>query len=212
MTEEQALFVWSWSVESMPTNTNRRRFMQLAGTGAALSVAGCNALQSDGTPDGTATDGADGESSGSRTVTLQIQLGQQAQQQLQQQQLQIQSQIQSGNLSQSEGQAQIREASAELYADAIDSFESEVAADSNITVEDSVEAYGVVLASGSSDALIDSLSTDAVGSMYPESTFEQARSQAQQGTQTPAGGTQTDSGTDQSTTTETEQSTETPTQ
>ena len=193
----------------MPTNTNRRRFIQLAGTGAALSVAGCNALQSDGT---ATDDGSDGENSGSRTVTLQIQLGQQAQRQLQQQQLQAQSQQQSGEISQSEMQAQIREASAEVYGEAIDSFESEVAADANITVEDSIEAYGVVLVSGSSDALIDSLSTDAVGSMYPESTFEQAQSQAQQGAQTPTGGTPTESGTDQSTTTETEQSTGTPTE
>lgn len=194
----------------MPSNTNRRRFIQLAGTGAALSLAGCNALQSDGTPtDGTPTDGG---SAGRRTVTLQIQLGQQAQRQLQQQQLQIQTQIQSGELSESEGRSQIREASAELYAEAIDSFETGVASESNITVEDSVEAYGVVLVSGNSEALIDSLSADAVGSMYPESTFEQARSQAQQETQTPSGGTPTDSGSDQSTTTETEQSTETPTE
>jgi carbon monoxide dehydrogenase subunit G len=174
----------------MPTNTNRRRFIQLAGTGTALSIAGCNALQSDGTPtDGAATDdGSGGEVSGNATVTLQLQLGQEAQQQLQRQQLQIQSQIRSGELSQSEGQSQIRETQAELYGDAIDSFQSEIDGNANLTVEDSVESFGVLLVSGTPEALIGALNRDSVGSLYGESTFEQARAQAQQGTQTPSGG------------------------
>ncbi|WP_299269436.1 hypothetical protein [Halorientalis sp.] len=174
----------------MLSNTNRRRFMQLAGTGTALSIAGCNALQSDGTPTADDTDDSSGgETSGSATVTLQIQLGQQAQRQLQQQQIQVQSQIQSGELSQSEGQSRIREASAELYGDAIDSFQSENDGDTELTVEDSVEAFGVILVSGTPEALIDSLSRDAVGSLFAESTFQQAQSQAQQQTQAPSGDT-----------------------
>ncbi|RXK49371.1 hypothetical protein [Halorientalis pallida] len=168
----------------MSPNTNRRRFIKLAGTGTALSLAGCNALQSDGTPtDGTATADDDGQASGSATVALQIQLGQEAQRQLQQQQIQIQSQVQSGDLSRSEAQSQIRSTQEELYGEAIASFESGVADDSNLTVEDSVEAFGVLLVSGTPEALIDTLSMESVGSLYAESTFEQAKAQAQGQTQ-----------------------------
>lgn len=175
----------------MASHIDRRRFVQLAGAGVALSAAGCSALQSDGTTTGGTTTGddPDGAGAGSATVTLRLQLGQQARQELQRRQLQIQSQIRSGNLSQSEGQSRIREASAELYGEAIDAFETEVASESNITVEDALESYGLVLVSGSPDALVDSLSTETVGSMYPESAFERARTRAQQGPSTPTGGT-----------------------
>lgn len=175
----------------MPSNTNRRRFMQLAGTGTALSIAGCNSLQSDGTPtDGTGTDdGTDEQTSGSATVALQIQLGQEAQQRLQQQRLQVQSQIRSGELSQSEGQSQLREIQVELYGEAISSFRSAVQGDAALTVENSVEAFGVLLVSGTPEALIDSLTMESVGSLFAESTFQRAQAQAQQGTQAPADGT-----------------------
>ena len=186
MHESQSFLLSSVNDGPMSPNTNRRRFMQLAGTGTALSIAGCNALQSDGTPtdgtptDGTATeDGSDGQASGSATVTLQIQLGQEAQQQLQQQQIQIQSQVQSGDLSQSEAQQQIRSTQEELYGEAVSSFQSEVQGDSALTVEDSVESFGVLLVSGTPAALIDSLSMEAVSSLFAEATFEQARAQAQ---------------------------------
>ncbi|WP_335999222.1 hypothetical protein [Halorientalis halophila] len=170
----------------MPSNTNRRRFIQLAGAAAALSVAGCNALESDGTP----TDGEDttddGSTSGSNTVTLQVQLGQEAQLQLQQQQRQLQSQIQSGELSRAEAQSELQDLAAEQYGQVIDSFESKIEGE-DVTVEDSLPAFGVLLVSGDADAVLDTLELEEVGSIRAESEFESLQSRAEQTDgQTPA--------------------------
>jgi hypothetical protein len=180
----------------MDDSTGRRRFIQLAGTGTALSLAGCNAFQSDGTnsttndgarttdtgaqttDSGTATDGsADGDSD-TRRVTVQVQPDQE---ELQARQRELRSQLQEGEISNEEARAEAQRIRQELLSAATDAFESR---DSGLTIDDSIEQFGVFLVSGRATALIDALAFAEVGSLFAAETFEQARAQAQSGQQT----------------------------
>ena len=160
----------------MEFDTGRRRFLEIAGTGAALSLAGCNAQQTDGETTGTTGSGA--------TVTVAVQPDQE---QLQQREDEIRSQLESGNISQTEAQEQFRTAQSELRSAAVSSFE-EQAAESGLTIEDSIEQFSVLLVSGPATALIDALSFEMVNGLLPAETFQQAKEQVttQTATDTPS--------------------------
>jgi len=150
----------------MEFDTGRRRFLEIAGTGAALSLAGCNAQQTDGeTTEAAGSNGA--------TVTVAVQPDQE---QLQQREDEIRSQLESGNISQTEAQEQFRTAQSELRSAAVSSFE-EQAAESGLTIEDSIEQFSVLLVSGPATALIDALSFEMVNGLLPAETFQQAKDQ-----------------------------------
>jgi len=177
----------------MDIDTNRRRFLELAGTGTALSIAGCNALDSTETTasttntDSTATDdGAadDGEGNTDRTAALQVQPDQE---ELKTQQEQVSSKLQSGELSRREAQQEMQSIRQTLLADARASFEGRLEDESSLGIDDSLDQFGVYLVSGSAGTLIDSLSYSEVGSMFARETFEEAKSQTQQQTATPSG-------------------------
>jgi len=168
----------------MEFESTRRRFMQLAGTTATVSLAGCNALQggdSDGTETGTGPQSqtADAEPA---TVTVGVEPDQA---QLQERQQEIQSELQSGNLTQSEAQAEYRTAQESLIEEAISSFEERATSDLGLTIDDSVSEAGALLVTGPPAGLIDTLSVDSVTGLFPQATFEQIRSQAR--TETPGG-------------------------
>ena len=160
----------------MELDTGRRRFLEIAGTGAALSLVGCNAQQTDGETTGTTGSGA--------TVTVAVQPDQE---QLQQREDEIRSQLESGNISQTEAQEQFRTAQSELRSAAVSSFE-EQAAESGLTIEDSIEQFSVLLVSGPATALIDALSFEMVNGLLPAETFQQAKDQVttQTATDTPS--------------------------
>jgi len=151
----------------MASITDRRRFLQLAGAGAALSVAGCNALDD---VTGSANDG--GNDGDGRTVTLAVQPDQQ---QLQQRQADIQAQVQEGELNRSEAQVEFRTAQQELTTAAVESFRDRLD-DSPLSVEDSVAELGVLQVAGPADALLDTLAYEEVAALLPEETFETAAS------------------------------------
>ncbi|MDQ2053532.1 hypothetical protein [Halobellus sp. H-GB7] len=67
------------------------------------------------------------------------------------------------------------------------SFE-EQAAESGLTIEDSIEQFSVLLVSGPATALIDALSFEMVNGLLPAETFQQAKDQAttQTATDTPS--------------------------
>lgn len=155
----------------MDVETPRRRFLELAGTGTALSIAGCNALQN------AQSDGGNGDGDGSATVTVAVEPDQQA---LQQRRSEIQSQFQNGNMSRSEAQQQLQTAQTELLTEASDAFRSTAEQEDALTIENSVSDLGVFLVSGAPAALIDTLDGDAVGALLPESSFQQALAQAGQ--------------------------------
>jgi hypothetical protein len=163
-------------------DTDRRRFLQLAGTGTALSMAGCSAISEQ---IGSSDDGSGAESA---TVTLGVQPDEQSLQELQSE---IQSQVESGELDRMEAQAEFREGQTELTADAVDTFRNRTG-NVSVSVDDTVDQFGVLLVSGDPSELIGTLSFDEVSGLFPASVFEEARTQSGAG---PTGtGTTTESG------------------
>jgi len=153
-------------------DTDRRQFLQLAGTGTALSMAGCSALSNH--------DGSGGEGAGeTATVTLAVQPDEQSLQELQSE---IQSQVQAGELDRMQAQAQFRERRMELTRDAVDRFRNR--SNVSVSVDDTVAQFGVLRISGQPAALIDTLGIEEVSGLFPESAFEEAQAQAQGGTST----------------------------
>lgn len=191
----------------MDFTPNRRRILELAGTGTALSLAGCSALRgpSDNSTEpgepadtgaasasqqttGDRTDsrattqdsietGTDGSAGGDATVTVAVQADQQR---LQQRQREIQSELEAGNISREEAQQQARQLQVEFRTQAVASFRERASSTPELSVEDSVGRFGVVLVSGSTTALIDSLAFAEVNALLEEATFQRVKSQAQQ--------------------------------
>ena len=166
----------------MEFESTRRRFMELAGVSATVSLAGCNALQgisSGGTETGTGPQSQTANAD-SATVTVVVEPDQT---QLRERQQEIQSEIQAGNLTRSEAQAEYRTAQESLAEDAINSFEERATSDLGLTIDDSISQAGALLVTGPPAGLIDTLSVDSVTGLFPQATFEQIRSQVR--TETP---------------------------
>ena len=160
----------------MEFDSERRRFLELTGTGTALSLAGCSALQNQGATETNTTEGTSGENQRQR-VAVSIPADQQ---QLQQRQQEIQSKISSGNISRSEAQKRYRTAQQELRSNAVSSFRERASSMSNLTIVDSIAQFGIVLVAGTPTALIKSLSFDLVNALLPANVFQQAKTQFQQ--------------------------------
>lgn len=156
-------------------DTDRRRFLQLAGTGTALSMAGCSAISEQMGDDSEGDGGGDGGSAESATVTIGVQPDEQALQELQSE---IQSQVESGELDRMEAQAEFREGQTELTADAVDTFRNRTG-NGSVAVDDSINQFGVLLVSGAPSDLIGTLSFDEVSGLFPASVFEEARAQSE---------------------------------
>ncbi|WP_136590454.1 hypothetical protein [Salinigranum halophilum] len=179
----------------MDFDTGRRRFLELAGTGTALSLAGCSALQDDAAPQTTAeTATTAGSEGGTRRVTVALQADQQA---LQRRQQEISSELRAGNLTRSEAQQQYQATQQELLSNAVASFTDRVESTASLSVVDSVDQFGVFLVEGSATAVLDTLSFGSVNALLAAETFQQARQQAQRQQQ------QAQAQTEQSTTTTT---------
>jgi len=155
-------------------DTGRRRFLQLAGTGTAASLAGCSALSNH------QGDGGGGESGESATVAIAVQPDQQSLQELQSE---IQTQVQSGELDPQQAQATFQQRRTELTRNAVDTFRNRTG-NVSVSVDDTVAQFGVLLVSGDPSALIETLSFEEVSGLLPASTFEQAQAQAGTSTET----------------------------
>jgi hypothetical protein len=159
-------------------DTDRRRFLQLAGTGTALSVAGCSALSNH--------DGGDGSGGETATVTLGVRPDEGSMQELQSE---IQSKVQSGELGRMEAQQEFRSRRIELTRDAVDRYRNRTG-NVSVSVENTVGEFGVMLVTGSPAALVESLGFEEVNGLFPASVFEEAQAQAGTGTATPGNDTE----------------------
>jgi hypothetical protein len=173
----------------MEFKSTRRRFIELAGISATVSLAGCESLGTDGAPNSVQTDTGDGMAQ----VTVGIQPDQE---ELQQRQQEIQSDLRSGNITRTQARQQFQTAQRELLSDGIDQFKEQIGDD--ITVEDTVERAGALLVSGPAIRLIDTLAFDMVNGLFGAETFDEIQSQASTPTGTVTdGATATDSETSQ---------------
>lgn len=159
----------------MDFTTDRRRFLQLAGTGAAISVAGCNSLQNGGEQ---STPEANDEIEDTATVTLAVEIDEEA---LQEEQVKLQQQLANNTINQTEAQERFVSFQSELIAEAISRLEERVQDDPAISIDDTAEQLGIVLVSGTPKALIETLSSDVARGLFPEATFEEAQAQSQTG-------------------------------
>lgn len=157
----------------MEFDTERRRFLTLAGTGASLSIAGCASLQ-DGGPQAE-DDGTTGEIGETATVTVALEIDREALRQLQ---AELGQQLQNGTINQTEAQQELRRAQAELIADAIESYRNRISDDDSITIDETADQLGIMLVTGTPRALIGTLSTAEVRGLLPEGTFAEAQSQS----------------------------------
>ncbi|MFW6384880.1 MAG: hypothetical protein ACOCY7_01955 [Halodesulfurarchaeum sp.] len=158
----------------MDFTTNRRRFLQLTGTGAAFSLAGCNSLQNPQQQETTTAS----EGTGDATVTLALEIDQEV---LQEEQVELQQQMQNGTINETEAQERLQNLQTELIGDAMSSFQEQVRDDSSLSIDDTAEELGIVLISGTPSALIGTLSNEEARGLFPEATFEEAQAQSQSG-------------------------------
>lgn len=155
----------------MDLHTNRRRFLQLAGTSAALSLAGCSAP----TPDGTLAD-SDGNGAQIATVTVALEIDQEA---LQTAREDLVAKVQNGTLNQTEAQEELYATEAELLSDAAATFEERAGNSETLTIEETASEIGVLLVSGTPAQLIESIGHPEVRGLFSAETFEQALAQQQ---------------------------------
>ncbi|MFC7166023.1 hypothetical protein [Halospeciosus flavus] len=147
-----------------------------AGTGTAAALAGCSSMQNNTQP----TD--DGESSGSEpTVTVAVNADQQK---LRQRQQEISSEYKAGNITRSEARKQFQTAQQKLRAEAVNTFTARASSKSSLSIDNSIKQLGVLLVTGASAELINSLSFSEVNGLLPAQTFQQAKAQAAQQTET----------------------------
>ncbi|AOW80387.1 hypothetical protein HTSR_1209 [Halodesulfurarchaeum formicicum] len=153
----------------MELRTNRRRFLQTAGTGLTLSIAGCSAPAPSSGQAAT-----DEQGDGSATVTIALEIDQET---LQEKQNSLTEQLQNGSLNQTEARQQLYAAERELLGEAAATLEDRIASDERISVAESAEEMGVLLVTGSADALIRTLGYPEVRGLFPETTYEDALAQ-----------------------------------
>lgn len=135
----------------MTKGHNRRRFLQLTGTGAAATLAGCaaiNPLSDDADADEvlTAAVGPDPEE-----VDELIEA------------------IESGEIDQDE----VRNREQELIQNAIEDFEERVENDSDLTIEESAEQFGLYQIDGSAEAIVSALREGAITELHRAAAYDQ---------------------------------------
>jgi hypothetical protein len=167
----------------MEFESNRRRFLELAAPTTAAALAGCSSLTGSDSAQ-TETASTTDTAAETRTVGASVQLDQQA---LRERQAEIRSELQAGNVTRAEAQERFRRAQSELRAQAMASFRERVDAMPALSIEDTVDQFGLFLLVGPAAALIDTLSVDGIAGLLPAATFEEARSRAQSQTATATG-------------------------
>ncbi|WP_138005369.1 hypothetical protein [Halalkalirubrum salinum] len=168
----------------------RRRFLELAGTGAALSIAGC--LGDDGTDtdpaavendSDTTTEQTDDDETGGEDsiveegmVTVALQADQEA---LAEAQESIQAELEDEEISQQEAQVQLQETEQELLEEAGSAFESNIDELDGLSIVDTTPAIGAVLVDGEAESMIETLSFTEVSALLSGETYAEIREQGQ---------------------------------
>lgn len=178
----------------MDFDSTRRGFLTLAGASTAMTLAGCPGRQGDttdtegGAQDSQATAGPDSDTApattpadgAGRTAALAVQPDQQ---ELRQRQQQIRSDLEGGNITRQEAQQQAQQAEADLRTQALTAVRERLRSETDLDVTDAVDEVGALLVSGPAPGLVDTLAFEQVSALLPEQTFEEVKTQSQQGGQ-----------------------------
>lgn len=165
---------------------NRRRFLQLAGTGAAASIAGCSSLGLNDGQDANESDGEGDEDANVETVdvpesalTAAVQADQDEVQKLQSE---LSQQMEDGDLSQQEARQELQQKQLELRAEAATELETELEESDDLSVEGTIGEAGAVLIDGDADAMRTALNDGMMSALLPGEQFAsiQQRQQLQQ--------------------------------
>lgn len=157
----------------MDLRSDRRRFLELAGAGATLTLAGCTAPS----PGETLAESDEGpESMATVTVALEID-----QEELASVREKLVTEIQNGTLNESAAQTQLYETEAELLSEAASTFEERTRSSESLSIEKQATEIGVLLVSGTPTALVQSISQPEVRGLFSADTYEQALAQQNEG-------------------------------
>lgn len=165
---------------------NRRRFLQLAGTGAAASIAGCSSLGLNDGQDANESDGEGDEDANVETVdvpesalTAAVQADQDEVQKLRSE---LSQQMEDGDLSQQEARQELQQKQLELRAEAATELETELEESDDLSVEGTIGEAGAVLIDGDADAMRTALNDGMMSALLPGEQFAsiQQRQQLQQ--------------------------------
>ncbi|MBZ6496252.1 hypothetical protein [Natrinema longum] len=149
-------------MSNLPT---RRGFLALAGTTTAASLAGCSQLDSLSQSDGGSND----------AVTLAVTP---AQAELAELESEVRSEIENGTLSERAAAQEFRDGRAELTAEATTAVEE--SAGSDLTIEESAPEYGLLRATGTDAAIMETLRSGDVSGIYPGEQYDLIIQQRQQ--------------------------------
>lgn len=163
------------------TPLSRRELLAAGASGAALALAGCNALgDEEETYDEPVTIATQPPESDALDVQQEFQLTQQ----------EVQQRVQAGDLNQTEAQQELQDAQEgvqeeleELQAEAVSTVEEHVAEVEELTVSETLPEAGALLVEGDSDAALELLELDAVVGILPAEDFEDYRDQQDAGVQ-----------------------------
>lgn len=149
----------------------RRRFIQLAGTGAAVSVAGCAELGStDDEPDADDGDDELPGDGGEIDVELDSELTaivQPTDEQFQALQEEVLAEAEEEGLDQQQIQQRLQEAEQELFVEVGAEFEALVDDDGELSITDATPEQGAFLLDASDERLIETLRAGEVDALLP---------------------------------------------
>ena len=155
----------------MGLDTGRRRFLELAGTGATLSLAGCTAPS----PQGGLEESED-TSGTPTTVTVALAIDQAT---LQETQESLAEKVQNGTINQTEMQEQFYASQAELLTEAASAVTEQAGETETLSIEQTASELGVMQVSGTPATLISLLGNNEVRGLLSAETFEEAIAQQQ---------------------------------
>jgi len=142
------------------TDASRRQVLAATATGTTLSLAGCSALDDDGTPNTESLD--DG-------VTIAVDI----EERVAEREAAIQQQLEADEIDQEEAQAEFQAAQLEALENAVEAVESYVADVDGLSVTGTSSQAGAILVDGDPAAMIETLGNDDVSALVSAAQFEQ---------------------------------------
>ncbi|MWV64103.1 hypothetical protein GRS48_04585 [Halorubrum sp. JWXQ-INN 858] len=161
--------------------TPRRRVLEVAATGTALSLAGCSALDgdedapTDGGEDAPASGDGEGDDdtsgttpSGEAAATVAVDIDDR----MAEREADIQERLQDEEIDQEEAQAEFQEAQLEALEGATAAVEEHVVDIDGLAVADSSVQAGALLVDGDAAAVLETLELDDVAALVSAAEFE----------------------------------------